>query len=247
MNVNYELDFYMAVGEHHLAADAYRDLLDVFICQSHPRETRDQYSMFVFNQRGLDKILYNPRGDFQRFFIVFRETNTDNLVHFLEWILERCKNKGNIYLEFEKYAMMSLEDLYWSPDGTWSPLTVRNVYLDNIPTLQWQFDRGSIPTPDELIFDERITIDISWSCNGNIMTFRGYWYAISTAFLSAQTQKYDPYYRRFAFICHTFDLERFQECVDEFLDTFSRRMPEKRELFLRHHFETDDDPNLYNK
>lgn len=245
MNTPYTLDFYLAAGQYELAADVYRDLIDVSICGtslSTGNPTRDEYSIFAYNQKGLERILYNTRGDFRRFFIVYRQVGQEPLVRFLRWILAKCDQAGNVYDEFEKYAQMSLEDLYWCPSQTYD-----EVFPENTPTLSWRFERGYPPTSEDAVFDERIIIDLSWNFEDKIITFRGYWYVISTGFLEQRVEEIDPYYRRFAFICHLYDKARLQECIDEFYQKFSRVIPKNRGIFLRYYFEIDPEQNIYKR
>lgn len=188
------------------------------------------------------KYLLNMDTELYRYIIVYNEPNPAATQAMLFKIAQSCAAKGDIWDEFRQYAAIDLEEEEWQLD-----VPAGDKVPGFEPLLSWRFENVmDIPASQEF-YDERIIVDISWPESNQIKTFRGYWYASSVALIAKRLEVKDPYYRRFVQIAKRFDRSQLEYRLKLELDYIAALHPNKRENYLRYHFEHDNSTMFYER
>jgi hypothetical protein len=199
-----------------------------------------EYSITAYNERYLDKILENPQGEFQRFFLVYRETGPKPLESFFDKLVDINYKPSILPNSLERYAAISSEEQFWHGS------TMHNRFKGDVE-VKYQFEQGINSVSRNTLFDERVVVEWTWDYYGTQETFRGYWYVISLSFLKLRLDEIDPYYRRFAYICPDFNASAFEAELELYAKLLTRIDPQYRKIYLHYHCEVDGDVNTYKR
>lgn len=214
-------------------------LVFIDIVQTFPGSTRDRYGMEIINSKclvALDDYSY-------KHVLIFSKPDEQQVESFLQDLARKCGELGEVWETILDYADSESSSWFCPGERALGP-----VIDGHEPKISWYVESGRNLEGVSEPFDERIVADVAWVDEvGEIVTFRGYWYAVSTAYVEARLLTQDPYYRRHVYITKKFKTAILIRCFGRTMAHLSQIPLEYRLAYCFEHFEYDGQSMLYER